>query len=407
MRREPPTAEADTSLELRVLEGEQRGARLALRRADFEIGSLHGAAACDVRLRDALIGDTLVRISLDGEEPHARLHVLAGEVRLGPRRLRAGSAARWRLYAPLRIGATVIALGEEDGAAWERDEPAPIADEDEDDEEAASTANAELASGPPPSPPPHLHRPPEQVAEPAQITDARRARGLERRLAVFGAALVLAAALPLAIGRLTAPPTAPAGADPQVALARLLAAQPGWRGLRVEADAAGDTVQGLLDTNAQREDLRALLARAGFGGVRIDVRTGEQLVDAVDDLFRVQGVPARADYDGAGRVRVYAQETDANLLLRVVAAARRDVRGLADIDVHNAPPVPPPQDRPVPDDPGKRVAAVVPGASPYVATVDGTRYFLGALLPTGDRIEAIDAHRILLVRDGRRSELEF
>ena len=51
--------------------------------------------------------------------------------------------------------------------------------------------------------------------------------------------------------------------------------------------------------------------------------------------------------------------------------------------------------------------AFVPGESPYVVTADGTRYFVGGLLPTGHRIEAIDAHRVQLAKDGQRSELSF
>ena len=75
--------------------------------------------------------------------------------------------------------------------------------------------------------------------------------------------------------------------------------------------------------------------------------------------------------------------------------------------MRNDAPAPVSQNTPVTDDPGKRVAAIVPGDSPYVATADGTRYFIGALLPTGHRIEAIEAHRVVLSRDGRQSQLDF
>jgi type III secretion protein D len=324
------------------------------------------------------------------------VHVLAGEARLGTSLLGVGSDADWPLYAPLRLGATVLALGEEGSVAWEQDPGSTTGHDD-----VPSTTGA---AGVSPASPSHAS-PPWPPASAAGVAP-RRASGLEHRLALLGGALALAALVLLALGRLAAVPPL-AAADPRPALARLLADQPGLQELQVDADASGTTVRGLLETNAQLERLRGLLARAGLGEARIDVTTGEQLVDAVGDVFRVQGVPARADYGGGGRVRVSAQASDDNLLQRAVATARRDVPRLSDLEVHNAPPVPPPQDRPVPDDPGKRVAALVPGASPYIATADGTRYFLGALLPTGDRIEAIDAHRVLLERDGRRSELDF
>ena len=129
--------------------------------------------------------------------------------------------------------------------------------------------------------------------------------------------------------------------------------------------------------------------------------------DLSGGVLRVPGVPARADYGGAGRVSVHAREADADALARAGATARRDVAGLRDLVVTNEPTVPPPQDTPVADDPGKRVAAIVPGDSPYVVTADPTRYFIGALLPTGHRVDAIEAHKVVLTRDGRQSELDF
>jgi type III secretion protein D len=104
---------------------------------------------------------------------------------------------------------------------------------------------------------------------------------------------------------------------------------------------------------------------------------------------------------------VHAHEADADALARATATARRDVAGLRELVVDNEPTTPPPQNTPVADDPGKRVAAIVPGDSPYVVTADGTRYFVGALLPTGHRVEAIEAHRVVLTRDGRQSQLDF
>ena len=59
------------------------------------------------------------------------------------------------------------------------------------------------------------------------------------------------------------------------------------------------------------------------------------------------------------------------------------------------------------DDPGKRVASIVPGDPPYVVTVDGTRYFEGALLPTGHRIAGIEERQVVLEIHGVRTPLVF
>jgi type III secretion protein D len=235
---------------------------------------------------------------------------------------------------------------------------------------------------------------------------APSARRFERGLALGGAALVATAVLLLWLTRLlSAPPQAPV--DRRAAVARVLASQPQWHDLRADAGPAGAVVHGELATDAQRDALQQRLAAAGLGDVPVDIVTGERLVDAVADVFRVQGVPVRAEYGGAGHVDVHAHEADADALARAAATARRDVAGLRELVVGNEPTTPPPQNTPVADDPGKRVAAIVPGDSPYVVTADGTRYFVGALLPTGHRVEAIEAHRVVLTRDGRQSQLDF
>src|SRR5690606_14051290 len=102
-----------------------------------------------------------------------------------------------------------------------------------------------------------------------------------------------------------------------------------------------------------------------------------------------------------------AAERDAAKLARAEEVVRRDVRGLEALSVRNtagpaAPPAPP-----VSNDPGKRIASLVAGASAYLVTVDGARYFVGAMLPTGHRIVAIEKTAVALERDGQKTSLKF
>lgn len=53
------------------------------------------------------------------------------------------------------------------------------------------------------------------------------------------------------------------------------------------------------------------------------------------------------------------------------------------------------------------MASVVSSDQPYVVTLDGTRYFLGALLPTGHRIVAISGSQVQLEREGESTALVF
>ncbi len=376
--------------ELRVLDGEQRGASAPVPMArSFEIGGVSAGAGCDVQLRDPLIGAARVRVMLLGAAG-ARVQLLAGEVRVNGRLLAEGGDAEWPLYVPLQIGGTVLAIGEPDSAQWQL----PVA-------VAAPPIDVEAAPVPVPANDEHVAVPMEEPPVPAQPP-----RRIDKWLAVGGGALsVVAVALWLLAGLLGPKPAVTPDAQHQVA--QLLSRTPGLEGLRVDAGATGPVIHGYLATNAQRERLVSALANAGLGAVGVDVWSGEQLAAAVSDVFRVQGVTGQAEADGAGQVTVRTQEADLPKLNRAMATARRDIPGLVGLVLQNRPPAPPPDDTPVTDDPGKRVAAIVPGDSAYVATADGTRYFVGALLPTGHRIEAIEPHRVLLAKDGQRSELGF
>jgi type III secretion protein D len=59
------------------------------------------------------------------------------------------------------------------------------------------------------------------------------------------------------------------------------------------------------------------------------------------------------------------------------------------------------------DDPGKRIASLVPGDPAYLVTADGARYFVGAMLPTGHRVKEIASQRVTLERDGSQTTLNF
>jgi type III secretion protein D len=53
------------------------------------------------------------------------------------------------------------------------------------------------------------------------------------------------------------------------------------------------------------------------------------------------------------------------------------------------------------------VASIVPGDPPYVVTVDGTRYFEGALMSSGHRINKIEEKQVVLEFNGVLTPLVF
>ena len=58
------------------------------------------------------------------------------------------------------------------------------------------------------------------------------------------------------------------------------------------------------------------------------------------------------------------------------------------------------------EDPAKRLVAVVDNAdNPFFITADGSRYFTGALLPSGHRVVQIAERSVWVERDGQRLRL--
>ncbi|WP_280156093.1 type III secretion system outer membrane ring subunit SctC [Piscinibacter sp. XHJ-5] len=365
-----PASHPALELELRVLDGPQLGARAPLQRG---VGRIVASAAADddadIVLRDDVAQAARVRITAG--VPQALLEVLQGEARLGEELLSAGAQVAWSLHAPLQIGRSCIAFGLADDEHWPT---------------AAS------------------HRPTEAPQAAAAATRPRKPRRrAELWLATVGAGVALASAGALVLAHVvTAPRDAPQAAPLAVALRSSEFAQ-----LETTRDAQGRTeLRGRLDTLAQRSRLDAWLAARQLDPV-VNVHVDEGVARDVTDVFRVNGIAVQARADGPGHIVAEAAERDADRLARAAEVVRRDVRGLARLAVVNkAQPAPPPPP-PVVDDPGKRIASLVPGEPAYIVTADGARYFIGSMLPTGHRVVQIEAQRVTLERAGSQTSLNF
>lgn len=379
----------DDALELRVLEGPQAGARAPL------------AGTCVLAVADTIIDDgsadlllhdpagPAARVRIAAAGGHALLEVLAGSVDLAGETLESGRVAPWPPRAALRLGSTVVAFGPASSADWD----APAAADADVAAQAAGEAQAAIA----------------QAARLPAITKRRRPGAAWLLPLGLLATLGGLAALTLALVHGMGNSTAVAAVKPPSLAEALQRSE--FASLTVAWDAVGrPELKGRLATLAERARLDAWLARqpsASAQPVQLQVQVDEGLARDVTDTFRLNGVPVQARVQGAGEVAVEASEPDAQRLARAEEVVRRDVRGLARLSVVNrAKPAPPPAP-PVPDDPGKRIASLVPGDPAYLVTADGARYFVGAMLPTGHRITRIDGQRVTLERSGEESTLNF
>lgn len=387
MDRAAAPVETLQALELRVLEGPQRGANaplptglaclLAIEPEGRENGA-ETAEGADIVLREPSAAPTRVRVTADA--PNAMLEVLQGQVQLADRVVSAGEQALWALHAPLRVGATVVAFGRACVDDWSLDAAAT-------EPASASAAPATADAAEPREPPTPLRRRPEVW------------------LASMGAGVLLACAGALGLAHVAAAPRPLPVMDSATLFSALRDSE--FAALEMEQGADGRlSLRGRLATQAQRERLDAWLA-ARRQSATIDVFIDEAVAHDMTETFRVNGVAVKAQVAGSGRFIAEVAERDHDRLARAEAVVRRDVRGLDTMNIRNsATPLPPPAP-PVPDDPGKRIASLVPGETAYLVTADGARYFLGALLPSGHRITQIARASVTLERDGQQSTLNF
>lgn len=232
-------------------------------------------------------------------------------------------------------------------------------------------------------------------APPPAARDRRRRRWLAHATAVAASLAIVAGVAAAAIGAAADKP-----ALSRDALAALLDASGLQHSLRIVEEGAGLGLRGVVEP-AAAQALRQQLAQRGWR-VAAQWQTPAQLLAAAENVFRTHGISVSLRYLGDGRLEA-AQVDPADPRIRELAqTVRSDVAGLNELRF--APYTPP---RPAVTDPGKRMTAIVNGPAPYIATADNSRYLVGALLPDGHRVRAIDAEGVQLERDGTTTRLRI
>jgi len=376
-----PVSAAYAAYELRVLNGEQRGAASAVRLGHaLRMGR---DWSNDVVLQQA--GDSAALLSVDANGL-LTLNAEAGPCLLdGGAALQAGEHARLAPYTPFTLGGVRMAVGRIGAPQW-----AMLFDD----------AGAGAASGAPAS-----------AATPAQapagtglpVPPAARRPNWVRRFLLGGAALVGASVGTLTLALAITP--ASVSLPEQAEHLRQSLTHSGFGALHVEVRDNELLVTGHLDSLTQRSELERALTQQT--PARLAVWINDQVTASVGEVYRLNGIAAEVRGNGPGVVQVRTHEANTVALEKVQAVARRDVPGLVQLEPVNDPPPSPPPPETTPNDPGKRLAAIVPGDPAYVVTVDNTRYFEGAMLPTGHRIVSILSDHIQIERNGEVSDLKF
>jgi type III secretion protein D len=394
----------ETLYELRVLSGEQRGASSVVQPGQtLRIGR---DWTNEVVLQQA-DGTATLSFSHAGT---LLLQIGQGGGAVSETALESGSRAELELYEPFTVGGVRLAVGRLGASQW-----APLFASTPQEARASSAASAESesASQGAGAADPHAgtgHGASHASGAAAQSGPVAAAaappNSLQRwrsRLLLGGTALIGVSVCTITLAWAMGPSTL--SPQEQAVSIRQTLTHLGMAALNVESRNGQLFVTGHLESQAERTRLEKALADRS--PARLSVWVNEQVAASVAEVYRLNGIAAQVQAAGAGVVRVQTAVSDVRQLEHVQALARRDVPGLQQLVAVNEPPPAAPPAAPASHDPGKRVAAIVPGEPAYLVTADGTRYFEGAMLPSGHRIVAILTDKVQMEREGVASVLSF
>jgi type III secretion protein D len=304
---------------LKVLSGPNLGAEIPLGEGQYLIGT---DDSCDIILSDDQVAGR-----------HLRLEITAGEIHIAAMDAAAfldgedtgGVESAVSFHQVVTIGATHLAIGPS-GREWpiiQLPQPKPLPVEAEEEEETApvETETAEAAADPEPQ---SLAEPPPQPA-PA---------GRGKALGLIAAALVV-----LLTGGLVFIAAAPdRGAQrpverkPDAQAIRDLLSTLDHPDLEVVGDPRGRlTIQGYVDRVDQKKGIVTELRKRGIN-IRIQVKSGDQLVTAVKETLTALGYDLDIEWGGEGRIVVKGAATDKSDFQSALAMVKQDIPAIRQID---------------------------------------------------------------------------
>lgn len=377
----PPTVEIE-ALVLKVLAGRVRGASAPLERGQtVTVG--HDLDA-DIVLRDPSAEG--VRFKLKARADAADLELLEGSVVLLGHELTAPAQAILPLYLPLMIGDNAVAIGDPESLRWIEAERILAAAQpllDDDDEDAPPTGQ------------------PWQYL--LNNTNALVSRSMRFVPVLLIAVITVSALFAISSGMPAWPKMQPRPAKVQAVLL-----DEGFGGLSVSKSSEGEIrIEGVVATDADRARLRRVMTAHDWQP-RLNVQTHEGMARQVEDFYMANGVEAAARAAGAGLVRLDVIGSNPEEAGRLQRLAMTEIKGLRRIDISMLPGADEGgRFEDMQEGGGKRVVSVIGGPQGHITTADGARYFPGAVLPTGHRIVSIEDTKVLVERNGSRSELNF
>jgi Inner membrane component of T3SS, cytoplasmic domain len=181
---------------------------------------------------------------------------------------------------------------------------------------------------------------------------------------------------------------------------------PQLAGIALKEKAGVVDISGFVSTEADKKLLVDRLApHAGQLTINNKVETGADIANRAKDSFRVSGISATTHYVPHGKLTAEVKPADLANAAVAKDAVMKDLPMLRSIEVVALQAAVVPKEAPkcvnlAADRDAFRVRYVVSSDPPYISTVDGTKLYVGAQLPTGHTIKNITDDQIFLDCNG-------
>jgi type III secretion protein D len=360
-----------SAIEMFVLTGEQAGARRILdNNTTFTIS---GQMDTDVVFRDPKINDE--KLNFITKDNNVFIQVLSGDVEIQGNVVNHGDILKVPEYAKIKIGETTFSYGRKIDATW-RD----ILD---------CVAKLELTS--------------KSSSKLITRMNDHKVYSLLALLLVVSVLVVtyLAYTHSNKMDLLVI-------SDQEILENRL--SEEGFNGLTVVQSETGQiSLSGFLMTNREKSEVENIIDELNIP-VFLDLSTGDHLANEVRELYRVNGVEADVEVLNHGKVIITTKHSDRKKLKKLESIALSEIPSLIELDTEYL------AIKKKPDRIGvehnfnkqdKRIVMVVNGQPPYIMTYDKSKYYIGALLPTGHKIVSIMDNSVILEKQGKQTTLKF
>lgn len=360
-----------SAIEMFVLSGEQAGARRILdNNTTFTIS---GHMDTDVVFRDPVINDE--KINLITKNNEVFIQVLSGNIEIQGNKIKSGDILKIPEYAKIKIGDTTFSYGRQVDATW-RDLLDCVAKL-----ELNSDSNKNFINS--------IYK--------------------YKVFYLFTLLLIISIAVILYINFYNIKGAVVSEFSELEILERTLIDN-GFNNLSIAQSESGQiSLTGFLMTNKEKSEVEKIVDILNIP-VLFDLSTGDHLAAEVRELYRVNGVEADVKVLKYGKVIVTTDHSNKKILDRLESIAISEIPSLIELDTEylsaeNKPNVLGGGTNFNKKD--KRIVMVVNGNPPYIMTYDKSKYYIGALLPSGHKIISIFDSSVVLEKEGTSTTLQF